>query len=126
MPRSVADSPAASPSKQSQSRRESVTSFFSCCSVSAVPIEATTGRKPNWRSAITSVFPSTTQTRSSFAIAARARSRPYSTSPFRNSSLSGEFTYFARSGSSSCSFRAWKPSTRPLGSASGKTRRRAK
>ena len=48
----------------------------SCCSVSAVPIDATTGSKPACRSAITSVFPSTTHARSPRAIAARDLSSP--------------------------------------------------
>ena len=42
------------------------------------------------------------QARSSFAIAVRERSRPYTTAPFVKSSDSGVFTYFAGSGSSSC------------------------
>ena len=64
IPRSVASSPAASASKQRKMRRVSRCSSLSCRSVSAVPIEATTGSKPAWRSAITSVFPSTTTARS--------------------------------------------------------------
>ena len=51
-------------------------SSLSCRSVSAVPIDATTGSSPAWRSASTSVLPSTTTARSCFAIAVRARSRP--------------------------------------------------
>ena len=76
MPRSVASAPAASESKQRNSRFVSRVSSRSCRSVSAVPIDATTGRKPAWRSAITSVFPSTTTARSSFAIGWRALSSP--------------------------------------------------
>ena len=52
------------------------TSSFSWRSVSAVPIDATTGSSPAWRSAITSVFPSTTTARSCFAIAARGEVEP--------------------------------------------------
>ena len=56
--------------------RVSRPSSFSCRSVRAVPIDATTGPSPACRSAITSVFPSTTSALSSFAIAARERSSP--------------------------------------------------
>ena len=76
MPRSVASWPAASASKQRKSRFVSRFSSFSCRSVSAVPIDATTGSKPAWRSASTSVFPSTTTARSCFAICMRALSSP--------------------------------------------------
>ena len=48
----------------------------SWASVSAVPIDATTGAKPACRNASTSVFPSTTTPRSSRAIACRAVSSP--------------------------------------------------
>ena len=85
----------------------------SWCSVSAVPIDATTGSTAACLSAITSVLPSTTIARSCFAIAGLARWRPYRTLPFLKSSLSGVFTYLPRSGSSSRSRRAWKPITRP-------------
>ena len=46
IPRSVASSPAASASKQRKSRCVSRSSSRSWCSVSAVPIDATTGSKP--------------------------------------------------------------------------------
>ena len=68
--------PAASASKQRYRRFVSRPSSRRCCSVSAVPIEATTGSNPACRSAITSVLPSTTTARSCFAIAGRARWRP--------------------------------------------------
>ncbi len=76
IPRSVASCPAASASKQRKSRFVSRASSRSCRSVSAVPIEATTGWKPACRSASTSVFPSTTTARSSFAIACRPGVEP--------------------------------------------------
>ena len=76
MPRSVASSPAESASKQRNTRVVSRDSSDSCRSVSAVPIDATTGSSFACRNAITSVFPSTTIARSCFAIAPRARSNP--------------------------------------------------
>ena len=76
IPRSVASWPAASASKQRKSRFVSRASSRSWASVSAVPIEATTGAKPACRNASTSVFPSTTTARSSRAIACRAVSSP--------------------------------------------------
>ena len=50
------------------------------------------------------MYPSTTTALPVFAIAARARSIPYSVLDFRYSSPSGELTYFAR-----CSSRVARP-----------------
>ena len=68
------------PRRRSRSRGRAASSGGSARaaarSVSAVPIDATTGSKPAWRSAITSVLPSTTTARSCFAIGCRARVEP--------------------------------------------------
>ena len=97
MPRSVAASPPASPSKQSQRFRE--IRELPMPFVSAVPIAATTGSSPPATSAITSCCP---RPRSPGPLGdrRRARSSPYRTSPLWKRSLSGEFTYLPGSGSS--------------------------
>ena len=79
-----------------------------------------TGSNPAWRSAMTSVLPSTTAAKSALPIAVFARWSPYRTALLWKRSPSGEFTYLPRSGSSSRSLRAWNPTTRPRASASGK------
>ena len=71
----------------------SVRARAAVASVSAVPIDATTGSKPAWRSAITSVFPSTTAAKSCLRDRRLREMEPVEDGPLWKRSPSGEFTY---------------------------------